>query len=123
VVVGSSSPQVVPLPMSDASAIDPEEAFVASLSSCHMLWFLDFAQRAGWVVDDYVDDAQGVMAADAQGRMAITHVLLRPTVRFAGEHQPGQAENLRLHKAAHEACFVANSVRSEVQCEPVLVRS
>lgn len=121
VVAGSSSPHVVPLPMSDASAVDPEEAFVASLSSCHLLWFLDFAQRAGWVVDDYRDDAEGVMARDEQGRLAITRVTLRPAVRFSGERLPDEAEHHRLHEAAHAACFIASSVRSEVLCEPVLV--
>ena len=120
VVAGSSSPQVVPLPMSDAAAVDPEEAFVASLSSCHLLWFLDIACRAGWVVDDYVDAASGVLAKGADGRLMMTQVTLRPAVRFAGDHQPDAAEIQRLHHAAHAACFIANSVRSEVRCEPVL---
>ncbi len=120
VVAGSSSPQVVPLPMSDASAVDPEEAFVASLSSCHLLWFLDIACNAGWVVDDYRDDASGVMGLNADGRLAMTRVTLRPCVRFAGERQPDDAEIDRLHGAAHEACFIANSVRTELRCEPVI---
>ena len=116
----SSSPQVVPLPMSDAAAVDPEEAFVAALSSCHLLWFLDLACRAGWTVDDYQDAADGQLATDAQGRQAMTRVTLRPRVRFAGERQPDAAEIHRLHHAAHAACFIANSVRSEVLCEPVI---
>lgn len=120
VVPGSSSPQVVPLPMSDAAAVDPEEAFVASLSSCHLLWFLDIACRAGWVVDDYLDAASGVLARNADGRLAMTEVTLRPAVRFAGDRQPDAAEIHRLHHAAHAACFIANSVRSEVRCEPVI---
>lgn len=120
VVPGSSSPQVVPLPMSDAAAVDPEEAFVAALSSCHLLWFLDLACRAGWVVDDYRDDASGVLAKDADGRLAMTEVTLRPAVRFAGDRQPDAGEIHRLHHAAHAACFIANSVRSEVRCEPVI---
>ena len=120
VVAASSSPQVVPLPMSDAAAVDPEEAFVASLSSCHLLWFLDIACRAGWVVDRYHDAASGVLAKGADGRLMMTEVTLRPAVRFAGDHQPGAAEIQRLHHAAHDACFIANSVRSEVRCEPVL---
>ena len=119
-VPGSSSPQVVPLPYSDASAVDPEEAFVASLSSCHLLWFLDLACRAGWVVDDYDDAADGVMAKNAEDRLAMTVVTLRPHVRFAGDNRPDAAEIHRLHHAAHEACFIANSVRSEVRCEPVI---
>ena len=118
-VPASSSPQVVPLPMSDASAVDPEEAFVASLSSCHLLWFLDIAARAGWVVDDYLDGASGVLARNAAGQLAMTLVTLRPRVRFAGDRQPDAAEVRRLHDAAHHACFIANSVRSELRCEPV----
>ena len=83
-VPASSSPQAVKLPYSVAAAVDPEEAFVASISSCHMLWFLDFAARAGWVVDDYRDDARGVMTPNAQGRLWVSLVTLRPAVRFAG---------------------------------------
>jgi len=120
VVAGSSSPQVVPLPYSDAAAVDPEEAFVASLSSCHLLWFLDLACRAGWLVDTYHDDASGVLAKNADGQLAMTVVTLRPAVRFAGERQPDAAEIHRLHHAAHAACFIANSVRSDVRCEPVI---
>jgi len=120
VVAGSSSPQVVPLPMSDAAAVDPEEAFVASLSSCHLLWFLDLACRDGWVVDDYQDAATGVLAKNAEGQLAMTEVTLRPAVRFAGARQPDAAEIHRLHHAAHAACFIANSVRSDVRCEPVI---
>ena len=118
-VSASSSPHVVPVPMSDASGVDPEEAFVASLSSCHMLWFLGLAAQAGWVVDDYRDDALGVMARNAEGRMAMTVVTLRPAVSFGGSKQPDAPELQRLHHAAHEACFIANSVKTEVRCEPV----
>lgn len=120
VVAASSSPQVVPLPMSDAAAVDPEEAFVASLSSCHLLWFLDIACRAGWVVDSYQDDADGLLAPDDSGRLAMTVVTLRPQVAFAGVRQPDAAEIARLHHAAHAACFIANSVRTDVRCEPIL---
>lgn len=118
-VPGSSSPQVVPLPMSDAAAIDPEEAFVASLSACHMLWFLDIACRAGWIVDDYRDAAIGVMARNAEGKLAMTRVTLRPAVRFGGGRAPDAAELARLHHEAHEECFIASSVKTEVVCEPV----
>ena len=121
VVSGSSSPQVVPLPMSDASAVDPEEAFVASLSSCHLLWFLDTACRAGWVVDDYHDEASGVLARNAEGRAAMTVVTLRPQVRFAGDRRPDAAEIHRLHGQAHADCFIANSVKTDVRCEPVIL--
>lgn len=118
---GSSSPQVVPLPMSDASAVDPEECFVASLSSCHMLWFLDIARRAGWLVDSYRDQAVGAMSRNAQGHMAMTRVTLNPAVKFGGSNQPGCAELHRLHHQAHADCFIANSVKTEVLCIPVPV--
>jgi organic hydroperoxide reductase OsmC/OhrA len=118
-VAASSSPHVVPMPMSDAAAVDPEEAFVAALSSCHMLWFLDLAARAGWQVDDYRDEAVGTMGRNADGKLAITQVRLRPAVAFAGERRPDAATVTALHHQAHAACFLANSVRSEVLCEPV----
>jgi organic hydroperoxide reductase OsmC/OhrA len=116
----SSSPQVVPLPMSDASAVDPEEMFVASLASCHMLWFLSIAARHGWRVESYEDDAVGTLAPNAAGRLAMVTVLLRPRVAFTGERQPGAAELLAMHHEAHDACFIANSVSTEVRCEPQL---
>ena len=116
-VPGSSSPLSVRAPFSVAAAVDPEEAFVAAISSCHMLWFLDIAARAGWVVDDYLDDAVGVMTANAQGKPWISLVTLRPRIRFAGEKQPDAAEVARLHHVAHGECYIANSVRSEVRVE------
>ena len=118
-VPGSSSPHVVPVPMSDASALDPEEAFVASLSSCHMLWFLSIAGKHKFCVDRYFDAATGVMAKNAEGKMAMTMVTLRPDVTFSGERQPTREEQDRLHHAAHEACFIASSVETDVRCEPV----
>lgn len=120
-VPASSSPHVVPLPMSDAAAVDPEEAFVASLSSCHMLWFLAIAAKRGFEVDAYDDKAIGVMAKNEQGKMAMTVVTLRPRVTFGGAKQPTDSEIQTLHHRAHEECFIASSVRSEVRCEPVLV--
>ena len=119
-VAASSSPSVVPVPMSDPGEVDPEEAFVAALSSCHLLWFLDLARRGGWLVDDYRDAASGLMAPDAQGHLAMTEVTLRPQVRFAGPRQPDAAELHRLHEQAHAQCFIARSVRTDVRCEPVL---
>ena len=119
-VPGSSSPHVVPLPLSDASALDPEEAFVASLSSCHMLWFLSIAAKRRFCVDRYLDAATGIMAKNAEGKMAMTVVTLRPEVTFSGERRPTREELAQLHHAAHEACFIANSVRTEVRCEPVV---
>ena len=120
-VSGSSSPHSVPLPYSDASAVDPEEAFVASISSCHMLWFLHLAGQAGWTVDDYQDAAVGVMARNREGQVAMTRVTLRPAVRFGGEQGPTPVQFEQLHHSAHAACYIANSVKSEVLCEPVLV--
>ena len=118
-VPGSSSPHVVPLPMSDAAAVDPEEAFVASLSSCHMLWFLSIAARNKFCVDAYRDQAVGVMARSERGKFMMTTVTLRPDVSFSGERLPTRAEIDAMHRAAHDECFIANSVRTEVRCEPV----
>ena len=119
-VSGSSSPSVVPLPMSDASAVDPEEMFVASLSSCHMLWFLSISAMRKFCVDSYVDDATGIMARNADGKMAMTVVTLRPCVVFSGDSQPTAEQIHALHHKAHSECFIANSVKTEVRCEPVL---
>ena len=118
-VPGSSSPHVVPLPMSDASALDPEEAFVASLSSCHMLWFLSIAAKHQFCADRYFDAASGVMAKNSEGKIAMTVVTLRPEVIFSGERLPTRAELDQLHHAAHASCYIANSVRTDVRCEPV----
>jgi organic hydroperoxide reductase OsmC/OhrA len=117
-VPGSSSPHVVPLPYSREDALDPEEAFTASLSSCHMLWFLDFACRAGFEVAAYRAEAEGTLARDAEGKMAMTQVVLRPAVEFTGRKLPTPAEIEALHHKAHEACFIANSVKTEVRIEP-----
>lgn len=116
-VAASSSPHVVPLPGSREDAVDPEEAFVASLSSCHMLWFLSLAARDGWKVDDYRDQAEGRMGKNGEGRLAMIRVTLRPAVTFAGA-APSREQLAALHHEAHEACFIANSVRTEVLCEP-----
>jgi organic hydroperoxide reductase OsmC/OhrA len=116
VVPTSASPHVVPAPWSDAAGVDPEEAFVASLSSCHMLFFLDFARRAGFVVDDYVDEAEGTLAKRPDGRIAMTGVTLRPRVTWSGD-PPDEAALADLHHRAHEACFIANSVTTEVKVE------
>ena len=117
-VAGSASPLVVPLPLSDASAVDPEEAFVSALASCHMLWFLNLAALQGFCVDRYDDTADGVMARDAQRRMGMTVVTLRPQVSFSGAKLPNADQVLALHHQAHEACYIANSVKTDVRCEP-----
>lgn len=118
VVPASASTHVVPLPYSVEAAVDPEEAFVASLSSCHMLWFLHLAAKAGHMVDAYEDDAEGTLARDERGRDAMTRVLLRPRVTFSGASIPTADAYADLHHRAHEACFIASSVRSEVVCAP-----
>ena len=114
VIEGSASPSVVPAPWSTPDAVDPEAAFVASLSACHMLWFLDLARRAGVQVRGYVDAATGELGRDAEGRMAMTRVTLRPRVDSDAEG-PTLVD---LHHRAHAACFIANSVRTEVLVEP-----
>jgi organic hydroperoxide reductase OsmC/OhrA len=117
-VPGSSSALSVPVPMSDPSAVDPEEAFVASISSCHMLWFLGLAAKRKFRVDRYTDDAEGVMEKNAEGRVAITRVTLHPAVAFSGEHHPSPDELAHLHHEAHEKCFIANSVKTDIRIEP-----
>ena len=116
VMKASASPHVVPAPWSDPEGVDPEEAFVASLSSCHMLFFLDFARRAGFVVEDYVDEAEGVIEKRADGKMWMSRVTLHPRITWGGEG-PDAAALDDLHHKAHEACFIANSVTSEVIVE------
>jgi len=116
-VPASSSPHVVKPPMSDEKAVDPEEAFVASLSSCHMLWFLHIAAQRKFVVDEYVDDAVGFLGKNEAGKMAITRVVLHPQVKFAGQ-APDAKALAAMHERAHEECYIANSVKSEVLCEP-----
>ena len=116
IVPASASPHIVPMPWADAAAVDPEEAFVASLSSCHMLFFLDFARRSGMLVTSYEDEADGVMEKGADGRVRITKVTLRPQIVFGGD-APDAAAIDALHHKAHEACFIANSVTAEIVIE------
>lgn len=118
-VPASSSPQVVRVPLSVEAAVDPEEALVASLSSCHMLFFLSFAAAGGYRVDDYSDDAVGVMGRNAAGREAMVRVTLRPRVAFSGERRPSREDIEQLHHRSHEECYIANSVTTEVRCQPV----
>src|ERR1051326_7887720 len=117
-VPASASPHVVPLPFSVVEAVDPEEAFVASLASCHMLWFLSIAAERGFVVDSYRDEASGTMSRNAEGKLAMTEVTLRPRVTFSGT-QPSAADHDAMHHEAHQQCFIANSVKTEVRCEPL----
>jgi organic hydroperoxide reductase OsmC/OhrA len=115
----SSSPAVVPVPMSDPAAVDPEEAFVAALASCHMLWFLGLAARAGFCVDSYRDAPVGTMGRDERNRIVMREVLLSPRVVFCGDALPTREQIAQLHHDAHAECFLANSVRCEVRCAPV----
>ena len=118
VVPASASPHVVPKPYSDEAAVDPEEAFIASLSSCHMLFFLDFARRAGFVVESYADRGEGIVEKGADGRIAMTRVTLRPHVEWGGGKEPDEAQLTELHHKAHDACFIANSVTTKIKVEP-----
>ncbi len=117
-VAASASPHVVPHPLSDEAGVDPEEAFVAALSSCHMLWFLSTAAKQGWIVDRYQDRAEGFMSKDERGKLWIARVVLHPHVTYSGNrpNRPGEAA---IHETAHDACFIANSVKTEVAIEPV----
>jgi len=98
--------------------VDPEEAYVASLSSCHMLTFLAIACKQKFVMDEYVDDAVGVMEKNAEGRLAITRLTLKPRIKFSGEKQPTKEELDKMHHAAHENCFIASSVKTEITVVP-----
>jgi len=118
-VSGSAAPAAVRPPLSDESAVDPEEALVAALSSCHMLYFLDFARRAGFKIDSYDDHAEGAVEKGADGRSSVTVIVLRPKVLFSGDKQPTSQDLDALHHKAHEACIIANSVKSEVRVEPI----
>lgn len=115
-VPASASPHIVPAPWSDQAGVDPEEAFIASLSSCHMLFFLDFAKRAGLAVRSYTDKAQGVIGKLDDGRMAMTSVTLHPRIAWSG-NAPDAAALAELHDKAHHACFIANSVTTKVTVE------
>jgi organic hydroperoxide reductase OsmC/OhrA len=116
-VPASASPHAVRPPFSDPAGVDPEEAFVASLSSCHMLWFLSLAAKEGFAVDSYVDSAIGKMEEDAEGKLAITRVTLRPEIVFSGNALPSGAQIAELHHLAHESCYIASSVKTEVVVE------
>jgi len=121
-VPASASPTIVPPPFSDEKAVDPEEAFIAALSSCHMLWFLSLAAKKGFNVLKYVDQAEGVLQKNESGKMAFTNVILQPRVTFEQNKFPAEAEFEELHHLAHSACFLANSVKTEIILKPELVQ-
>lgn len=117
IVAGSSSPTIVPAPMSDPAAVDPEEALVASAAACHMLWFLDLARRAGLEVESYDDEAEAEMGRIAPGKVAIVRIALRPRIAFAGA-APDAAALDALHHEAHQRCFIANTLNCPIVIEP-----
>ena len=119
VVTASSSPHVVPLPWSNPFGVDPEEGLIASVASCHMLWFLDVAISAGFEVQSYADKAEGLMTRNEQGRLWVSVITLHPQITWSGEKQPTAQEVAHLHHLAHEECFIANSIKSEVRVEAV----
>ncbi|EGR2743077.1 OsmC family protein [Vibrio parahaemolyticus] len=113
-VPASPSPHVVPLPLSVEENVDPEEAFVAALSSCHMLVFLSIAAKRRYVIDSYVDAAEGELTAGENGKVWVSRVVLNPKVVFSGDKQPSYEQLEKMHYMAHENCFIANSVKTEI---------
>jgi organic hydroperoxide reductase OsmC/OhrA len=118
VVPASASPHVVRLPLSDPNAVDPEEAFVAALASCHMLMFLSIAAKRGFCVESYRDEAVGILAKNAEGKLAITSATLRPHTAFTGDAIPTADVLREMHEEAHEGCFIASSVKTELTTIP-----
>jgi len=117
-IPGTAASSVVPAPWSSDDAVDPEAAFTASLSACHMLTFLDLARRKGFQVAAYEDQAEGTLERVDRGKMAMTRVVLRPEITWAGDKTPTAEELAALHHDAHAFCFIANSVTTEVVVEP-----
>jgi organic hydroperoxide reductase OsmC/OhrA len=114
-VAASSSPSVVPLPYSDPAAVDPEEAFVAAIASCHMLTFVHEARRQGFALVSYEDDALGEMGRNEHGVPIVSHVRLAPRIVFSEDKQPTPEALARLHHLAHEHCFIAQSVKTVIE--------
>jgi organic hydroperoxide reductase OsmC/OhrA len=117
VVPASSSPSNVRLPFSNPANVDPEEAFVASISSCHMLTYLFLAYQRGFQVDSYQDVATGEMAKNEKGVPWVSSVVLRPKIAYSGDKIPSEAEVAELHHQSHEQCFIANSIKTQVTVE------
>lgn len=122
-VPGSPAPSVVPAPWSDPAAVDPEEAYVAALASCHMLTFIWLASRAGFQADSYVDEAVGALAKNERGVPWVSTITLRPRIVWSGDKLPTAADLERLHARAHEQCFIANSVKTAIRIEPSEARA
>lgn len=119
-VAATASHHIVPLPYSNPDNVDPEQAFVASLSSCHMLTFLDIAAAHRFVVDSYIDDAEGFLEKDKTNRLVMTKVILKPRIIFSGDKRPKYEDLEKMHHKAHELCFIANSVKTEVITEIIM---
>lgn len=117
-MAGSSSPLVVPVPLSEPNAVDPEESLVSAISSCHMLWFLSIAVKHGFVVDAYHDHAVGTMTLNERRKPWVSSVSLHPTVVFSGAQMPNEAQLEKMHHEAHDECFIANSVKTDIQVHP-----
>jgi organic hydroperoxide reductase OsmC/OhrA len=117
-VPASASPHVVPAPWSNPAGVDPEEAFVASLSSCHMLTFVWLASKRGFQIDSYEDEAVGVMAKNEKGVPWVSSVVLHPKIAYSGDKMPTPADEDQLHQLAHEQCYIANSVKTAVTVQP-----
>ncbi len=118
-ILASPSPSVVPVPYSNPAHVDPEEAYVASVSSCHMLTYLHLASRKGFVVDFYQDEAIGVMSKNERGSFWVSAIKLRPKISYSAEKLPSPDEERQLHHDAHEQCFIANSIKTVVTVEQV----
>ena len=118
-VPASASPAVVPAPYFNPAGIDPEEAYVASLSSCHMLTFVWLAYQQGFQIDRYEDEAVGITSKNEMGVPWVSVVTLHPRITFSGAKLPAPADEERLHHLAHEQCFIANSVKTQINVEPV----
>ncbi|HBE17952.1 MAG TPA: peroxiredoxin [Cyanobacteria bacterium UBA11149] len=116
-ILASPSPHVVPIPYSNPAGVDPEEAFIASLSSCHMLWFLAIAAKKKFLVNSYQDRAIGLLSKGENGQLAITRVNLHPQIIFAEDNLPTAKQIEEMHEEAHRSCFIANSVKTEIIIE------
>jgi organic hydroperoxide reductase OsmC/OhrA len=114
VIPASSAPSSVPLPMSRADAVDPEEALVAATSSCHMLFFLAFATKGGFIIDSYTDNAVGVMTRNEAGKLYISAITLNPAITWSGEKLPTEADIAHMHKRSHDECYIAHSIKATV---------
>jgi organic hydroperoxide reductase OsmC/OhrA len=117
-VPASPSPHVVPAPWSNPANIDPEEAFLAAIASCHMLTLLWLASKAGYTVASYSDDAEAVLTKNEHRIPWVSHATLRPRIEWSGDRRPSESELAALHERAHHECFIANSVRTEIRVEP-----